>query len=73
MCQEELASGMVRISREYTLTNLADLFTKIIPRVVGEILLVFFILRFPLRNKVFLGSKIPKYEMEYPENYAIGE
>ena len=34
MCLESVDSGIVRIRNEGTLTNLADLFTNIVPRVI---------------------------------------
>jgi len=38
-CREAVASGMVRVAKESTKTNLADLFTKTLPRDVREKLL----------------------------------
>ena len=41
-CRQAVAMGMIRIAKECSETNLADLFTKILPRIVRERLLDMF-------------------------------
>ena len=41
-CREAVASDMIRVAKEYTVKNLADLFTKIITIAVHKILLDIF-------------------------------
>ena len=41
-CREAVASDKIRVAKEDTMTNLADLFTKIMPKVVRERLLYMF-------------------------------
>ena len=38
-CREAVASGVCRIAKEDTMTNLADLFTKVLPKARREELL----------------------------------
>ena len=38
-CREAVASGMCRVAKEDTLTNLADLFTKVMGRIKGDSLM----------------------------------
>ena len=41
-CREAVASGTVRLAKESTASNLSDLFTELLPRVVREKLLDWF-------------------------------
>jgi len=41
-CRQAVAAGVIRISKEDSKTNLADLFTKILPRATREFLLDLF-------------------------------
>ena len=41
-CREAVSSDMKIVEKEYTMTNLADLFTKIMPKVVRDRLLDMF-------------------------------
>ena len=42
LCREAVASGMIRVAKEGTLTNLADIFTKLMPKVIRERILDMF-------------------------------
>lgn len=39
LCREVVAGGVCRVAKEGSVTNLADLFTKVLPRVKREILI----------------------------------